>query len=392
MLKKIFNLLIVIFPILSAYRGIADIDLGSITLFIGGLLCLISNISNFRLILPKGFGIFYIVALVFSIIFTQSLPLRLTLFTINLILACCYLDINKIINIYSKVVIVSCVFFLIQEASFYIIGTRIPGLLPFLPTIYDTESISFLTTHTISTRSSSFFLEPSYFAQFLFPYIAYYLFSDKNKDIYKALFVSLITILIRSGNGIILLAIIWVIWLLSKKIKLVYKVLIISLGIIGVSTILAIDQSIFSSLMERSSELQSYKGDNISSGFIRFFRGYYVYSDLPLFNQIFGSSSELIEQYRKVNIFFKHNDYFFNGIQMLLLHNGFIILVLYIRHLLLLGNRNSDIRAKVFIICILFLMLGESYYLTSRIFFVTIFLFGLYQSQNIKYKTTQYKI
>lgn len=388
MLKKIYNIIIVIFPILSAYKGIAGVDLGTIILFICGILCLMSNIGTFRMVLPKGFGLFYIVAMIISIIFTQSFPLRLTLFTANLILACCYIDINKIIVIYSKVVSICCIFFIVQEITYYLTGIRIHGILPFLPTIYDnSDNVSFIYSLDNASRLSSLFLEPSYFAQFIFPYIVYNLFSDDKKKNYKAMFVSLVMIFIRSGNGIILLVIIWFIWLLLSNYKLIYKFGIILLSTLGIFVVIKLDSSIFISLMERSSELLSYKGDEqyMSSGFVRFFRGYYLYGELPVINQLFGTSSADIEQYKNLNIFFlNENDNFLNGVQTLLIHNGIFVLILYIRHLLLLGNNSSDIKSKVFIICILFLMIGESYYLTSRIFFVTVLLFGIYQSQKQK--------
>lgn len=387
MSKRIFNFFIVIFPILSTYKGIAGIDLGTVILFIIGFICLIFNLGEFKLKLPRGFGLFYILALIFSFIFTQSFPLRLSLFTINLILACNYLDIEKILDYYFKTVTICCIFFLVQEISYFSIGVRVPGILPFLPTIYEgIDNTLFIQQKSLSDRSSSFFLEPSYFAQFLFPYIAYNLFSNNNKDIKRAVYVSIIMILIRSGNGIILLIIIWGSWILFSKIKPLKKIGIITLGIIGFFIISINNSTIFTSLLERSNELKSYQGNetHMSSGFIRFFRGYHLYSELPTINQLFGSDNEMIAYRKHINIFFKDGDSFFNGIQTLLLHNGLFVCIAYLIHLVLLSKRKADIKSKVIVICMLYLMAGESYYLTSRIFFITVFMYGLYFNEGIR--------
>lgn len=376
------------FPILSAYRGIGGLDFGSVILFTAGMLCLCTNFKQFKLTnLPKGYGVFYIVAMIVSIVFIKSLQLRLSLFTINLVFACSFFDINLIIKYYLKTVKVCCAFFLIQELMYYFTGARISGILTFLPTIYGDASTGIINRITTLNRSSSFFLEPSYFAQFLFPYVVYFLFSKKKADIKKAVLVSFIMLVTKSGNGLILLLIIWCGWFFFSDIKTYQKCLLVLLVTLFLCGLLIVDNSLIFMLLERMSELQSYGGEerHMSSGFIRFFRGYYLYDELPMMNQLFGANNNVVELYMSENIFFPdEEDKFLNGVQTILVHNGLFILILYIRHILLWGRQSSDIRIKIFIFCIIFLMLGESYYLTSRLFFVTIFLFGLCHTQTTK--------
>ncbi len=383
MLKNIFNFSIAILPILSGYRFVDNIDLGTFVVFVFGFLCLIFNSKQFKLELPKGYSPFFFIAIIFSILFIHSLPLRLCLFSLNLLFACCYVDISKLLNYYSKIVMISCGFFIIQELSYYLTGERIVGILSFLPTIYNfDDSTIFFENIKFSTRAASFFLEPSYFAQLLFPYIVYNLFSKDISKIKNAILVSSVMLFIKSGNGSILLIIIYICWLIFGKVKLKQRLITFFIGFIGLILVLIIDNSLIDTLLSRTSELQSYKGNEkyMSSGFMRMFRGYYIFNDLPLINKIFGAHNDLIEYYRARSMYFLiDGDKFFNGFQSLLLHNGLIVTILYLIHLLKLGNKTSDKRIIAFTICIIYLLFSESYYLSSRLFFVVVMLFGLYQ-------------
>ena len=129
-------------------------------------------------------------------------------------------------------------------------------------------------------RSASFFLEPSYFAQFLFPYIALKMFTGKPKDLRAAVVVSLIVFLTKTGNGVLLLVLLWGGWLLYSNYKLPVKIFGCLFTILLAMTMFVINSDMFDALIGRSVELTStsntYKGDGETSGFIRIFRGYYL--------------------------------------------------------------------------------------------------------------------
>ena len=385
MLKKIYTSLIVLFPILSGYGGFAGIDLGSILLLFAGVVYLALNFSRFSMKFPKGYVLFLVLALLITFFVTRSIQLRLILYSFNLVIACCFVDKKCLYTIYSKVVLFSCIFFLVQEIMYITSGYRISGLLPFLPTIYGGD-VDLIATQTVSERSASFFLEPSYFAQYLFPFIALSLVQFNTQGLRYSILVSLIVLLTRSGNGILLLAIIWGIWLFFSEISVSKKVSIIVVGIIGLYLVLLLDPELLTSLFDRSAELTSFHGDErfMSSGFIRIFRGYFLYSDLPTINKLFGASEQLIEAIKKYNIFFidENTSKFLNGTQMLLIHNGLIVTVCYFRHLFLYYNKFYRV-TLVLISCFVFLMCTESYYLTSRAFLVSIILYIVNKNQDL---------
>lgn len=385
MLNKIYTSIIVLFPILSGYGGIAGVDLGSILLLFVGVFCVVLNFSRFSMRFPKGYILFLVLALLITLFVTGSIQLRLILYSFNLVIACCFVDNKCLYTIYSKVVFISCMFFLVQESMYITSGYRISGLLPFLPTVYG-EDVDLVATQIISERSASFFLEPSYFAQYLFPFIALSLFQFNTRGLRNGILVSLIVLLTRSGNGVLLLAIIWGIWFLYSEISLLRKVLILVVGGISLYIVLLLDSELLTSLFDRSTELTSFHGDErfMSSGFIRIFRGYFLYSDLPTINKLFGASEQLIEAIKKYNIFFidENTSKFLNGTQMLLIHNGLIVTLCYFRHLCLYYNKFYKV-TLVLISCFIFLMFTESYYLTSRAFLVSIILYSINNSQSL---------
>lgn len=389
MAKSLFNLLIVLFPIFSIYGFSPALDLGSILIFITGTFCFLTKVSSTNLTLPDGYKCFFYVAIILGLLFIKTIPLRLILFTINLYFACKYIDINKFIFYYNKTVYFCCLFFIIQELTYCLFNERISGIVNFIPTIYGDNTDKIIDQVINGSRSPSFFSEPSYLAQYIFPYIIIKMNSINKKDIQKGILASLVILLTFSGTGIFLLFIIWIIWFLFSNIKFAIKFTTAFICILGVLIILIYDNSIFDSLLNRSVELQSYEGDEeyISSGFIRFFRGYFLYEELPLTNKLLGSSNTLIASLMNENIYFMGKEKFLNGVQTLLIYNGLLVCILYFRHLILFYKKSPNSLMLAMIICYLFLMIGESYYLSSRSFIVILILCGITNnSLNLKNK------
>ena len=70
-----------------------------------------------------------------------------------------HIYIKYFIKLYEKIAIVCIAFFFFQEISFYVQGSRMPGIIPFFPialNLIDSTS-EYLTTVAEMTRSSSFF-------------------------------------------------------------------------------------------------------------------------------------------------------------------------------------------------------------------------------------------
>ena len=297
-------------------------------------------------------------------------------------------DIELLKRYYGYVVAICCGYFILQEISYNLTGTRISGLTTLVPTIYGALSEKYVAIQTKVPRSAAFFLEPSYFAQYLFPYIVLNIFSKQKRAFKKVIAVSLVMFLIRSGNGTILLLLIWGTWFLFSNIKAYIKILVVAFMLMGLAGIYFYDPSIYESLLSRTSELHASAsanmGESETSGFIRFFRGYYLYNDMPLFSKIFGSTNDAVLSAMKASPFLWNKDQFMNGVQTLLIYNGLIVCLLYFRHILLFCKGALKQKEVVaFVLGFIFLMFSESYYLCSRALLTMMFIYGLIQD-NLK--------
>jgi len=376
-MKKAFNLQIALFPILSGYGLSLSLDFGSLLLFIFGVGCIITYPRQFKIKLPIGYSLFFVVAFLLSLAWVRSLPLRLLLFSVNLCFACCYAEKQLLWKLYGTIVWVCIAFFFVQEASFSILGVRPSGILPFLPTVYGGDNAGIINETATGVRSSSFFLEPSYFAQFLIPYVVICLFSSKVDERKKAIIVSFILLLVRSGIGILLLGIIWLLWLLLGNIKASTKVTAFVLIIMTLCALFFADNSISEYFLDRSSELLSYSGEEQyqSSGFIRIFRGYFAFSDLPTLNKLLGTHPSDVQSIFDRSLYFgTESTNFINGMQTLLFYHGIIGTFIYLRHILLLPYNTRNKTLLVLSISIIVLLLLEQFYLSSRLFVMMAFM------------------
>ena len=371
MLKKLFHIMLVLYPIISGYGFSPNADFGVLLLFLIGSICIIKDGCRFIINYPQGYSFFFISAVLCSIIFAHTVPLRLILFSVDLAIAIYLFDFSLFKRYYRFVVIVCCAFFFLQEASYYVTGSRISGLSMSIPLIYGNNA-EYIASSNQTERSTSFFLEASYFAQFLIPYLIIKLFSGDKRDFRESILVSIVLVLGRSGNGILLILFLWGVWFLFGKIKTSMKVLGVVGAILSYIGLLYLVPDLIELYLSRSAELQSYGADDIyfSSGFIRFFRGYYLYSDLPLMNQLFGTNPVDVDHIMSFHYLFgaSHStDLFINGLQTLLIYNGLFVALLYMRHIILFLKNCINSKIVVLLtVCFIYLMLSESYYLCSR--------------------------
>lgn len=383
-LLKIYTTLLASLPILSGYAGIASVDLGSILLFLWGIVCFLA-VGNAKLYFPKGYLPFLFFSIVCTTIVTLHFPLGLILFVINMVLALNYTNLKYLFKIYSILVYCSCVLFILQEISYTIWGVRISGLLPGLPLVYQDISNEYKQSMLFVDRSSSFFLEPAYFVEYLFPYIIIKLFAENKRSGIEAIAVSAIMLFARSGTGVLLLFIIWGVWFFLGTFNKSYKITIaIVLGVVFFALISYghIDNTLYSRVQELSIE-RGMNGVN-SSGFIRFYRGYFIYFELPFINGLFGTSVDEVNRLVASNYYFSDNKNltFFNGAQTLLIYYGFLSFIFYMRHLLLYCY-NVKPEVKVIAFCCVYLMLTESFFPTSKLLLCTVLMVLISRYGNI---------
>ena len=189
-----------------------------------------------------------------------------------------------------------------------------------------------------SVRSSSFFSESAYFAQFMLPLLALEVFYVSNrKSYFRAIIMVIVLVALQSGNalfGLVVFILCFIKYVYSKMNIIVFVCFIFSISLVGlIASPLLLKTEQGEKLMLRQEQLESDQNKN-SSGFLRIWRGYFVYASLNAKEQLFGLNNKEILKRRIASspVFFtfkSENDLYFNAIHSILLQTGMIGLILF---------------------------------------------------------------
>lgn len=274
---------------------------------------------------------------------------------------------------YTVIVFFLCAIFICQEFLYYSTGIRFSALMPFLELNYDMEMEDFIANQVIKTRSSSMFLEPAHFAQYLVPCLALNmgdLIIKKKLMNVSVLFISLILFFLQSGSGMIMLGILYYLYFKKQKIKTSY---LLGLFFILIVLVLIVDlnanESIIAALFERRNELSLNKND-IGSGMIRVFRGYYVYADFPLLGKIFGVGNGAVgDVVMNSSARWMFNDEtYLNNFQKLIIGYGIIGTALLIKYMKSLYAKGS-FSGNAVLTCFIAVSFMENMFFDSKMLF-----------------------
>lgn len=253
------------------------------------------------------------------------------------------------------------VFFWIQEFMFVTTGSRIPGVVTFLPLALQIEDTSsYMDKLTLGVRSASFFSEPAHLAQFILPLLALTLFKKGGRYNYVYSFVITFSLLyLRSGNGfwglgaVYLAFISYQVFVKTNPIKKVgLLVFLLIFGYVGALKYMESDMGDY--ILQRQDQL-SMEATSGKSGFIRIYRGFFVYDAMPLFEKIIGNDNpDEIKHYINTSsvssFFWKKDDMYFNTIQSVLIRTGIIGLVIFI-FMLCFFWRKTNYSGKAILFC-----------------------------------------
>ena len=230
----------------------------------------------------------------------------------------------------------------IQEVTYILLGFRLTLYLPFFEMYYEGTDVSDLVSSRASMeRSSSFFLEPAHFLQYIFPYVCIVTFNTLSnfKDNWKeCLFLVFVVLFARSGCGyvgLIFMAIYFVV--ISDYMSFSKK---ISLGLVIVFLLYLVihffsQTDLVSNVIKRFNQEFALNIDISSgrSGFIRMYRGYFIFSLLDSWSKVFGvgtgSTDYVCSLYKHPLI--SYDGPYLNGIQTVLIQGGFLGTFLVIR-------------------------------------------------------------
>ena len=401
--SKYFAFFIAILPITDIYGfGFPGISIGKLIitiLLLIGIACRICNIPSF----PKGFLLYFLYMLIIPQIFAifsggtylgDIVYKSVGSFFFLLIFGYGYkyLNVKYFIKYYETIVVVCCLFFLMQEIVFSLFNIKIIGLLS-LPLTNMVPLESQITLLRELSRSSSIFLEPAHFAQYLTIFLVLKVFSVRERFLdWKSILISLIIILSRSGIGYAILLLVWGAFFIYciKERKHIIAVMLTFIGI-GGALFLGNQFGLFEnkedSTLSRVGELSS---ENVSytSGYVRIYRGYVLYLGLKPTEKVFGIGAGNLESYVAQNsipeyeeLFFSaKDDYYLNGIQQHLIYGGIIGLFLYLLFLFKMTRKNNIIGTVMVLVVLLLSFISMTF--NSVGILQLLVLAALFQKQN----------
>ena len=279
------------------------------------------------------------------------------------------------------------IFLIIQAVSLFIFSYPIEGLLLAIPRVADIESS--ITDEILYVRLASVFAEPSHFALYVIPSVCILLWDIVSFRFRKfaLLAISTAVIVSTSGNGIILLAIVYILFALYVGLRKVnYKSITI------VACIICVGIFIFNSEFMQGITGSLFSDDmGYDKSEYRIKRGFMLYNDLPAFDKLIGVGWGNAEKYSRENntqIYGKYSaearfDYF-NSISGILIYTGMVGFVLFVLFFMSLYRKTTNYGSKVILLVIFITLFSSSIFMAEQ---WLLYLMLVYSTSHIKFST-----
>ena len=260
---------------------------------------------------------------------------------------------DRFLKFYRIAAFVNITFLFLQEGLYLATGYRVLGIMTFLPLTNiggsDFDAGQYAEAASMVERSSAFFSEPAHFVQFLLPLLAVELFFVRSKMAYvrSCLYVVALFVL-ASGNALLGMGIIgiFLFFFVLKRLHPLCSVAIavLTISIVVISVNAAMKTEYGEKLVERLEELDPDQ-NRITSGFVRIFRGYYIWNEMDTQEKIVGlNSSVKIDEKIGLSIMaftFKDGDHYMNAVQSIMIYTGYIGIFIFIGLLVYLWRGNN---------------------------------------------------
>jgi hypothetical protein len=394
----IFTFLVITMPIVNSYASpLPSIGLSEFLILIFMPILLINLFKSQQKIKIHGYWLYFYYCVLISLLILLGYPsfsaidvgerlLRDAFYTcIIFILAQNFFNIDYGYKLYRFLTIIACVFLLLQFIAFYLFNYTLPWIIPGLELNYsnidtDTYVQSYTSLYSTYYRPTSFFLEPSYFSQFVTPFLILLLFQSNKKVDYKlAIFISIAMLLSTSANAYIFLVVVWISWFIYRSlsvgnIKNIIGLIFTLLILVLVIMILFKYSSIFNSVLDRFTTI----GDGTSnSANVRLLRGIYFFGAIdPIFKLVgigFGTFQDFSLLF-SVSGMYDFTSEYMNSFSYLLISSGVVGISVFL-YVIFLLYRKVNIPAKVLIIFMMTTFLSSSIY--SSPIYVILFAFIL---------------
>lgn len=374
--NKIVAIVLALLPILRLY-GWGSVDIGLICTILLFIVFFIVKGSH-KSFMPKYLNCYLIYCLVIWIIeaaFVGDSMIPLGWFKMYLIyytyFAC--INIPIFVRCYNKVAAICIAFLFLQNIIFYTTGIKVSGIATFLPITLDVDNADAYieVTKSETWRMCSFFSEPAEFAQYLLPLFAITLFKkDVKRRKLRVVLIVVAFLLLQSGNAFVIMALLlafYVIYLLIARpslVKWISAAFVVLAVVVGSGYYFKTESG--QKIMVRQDEAI---GDvkMKSSGFLRIYRGYYVYEALSIPEKIFGANnkklmSEAISR-TPISFLFGKNDYYYNTFQNIIIKTGAVGAIIFMLLLLALYKR-TGITGKAILFTMIVLSFIASFYMS----------------------------
>ena len=355
-----FTLFLAFVPLITIYASpIPGITLGELALvffwavFIieRGLKVSVDSCTD-KMLLFTGYIIIFFFATSIVYGFYPNALIRMVRFSFYYITGCFlvikWVDYDLLTRWVVRIGKIATCFILLQYISYHAFGQILDGKLPFLPLYYNEYStMDYEAIYTKMFRPTSFFLEPAHYAQFTL--LALVLVLWKEKNIWWALFLSAGLLYSTSAQGIIIAAVIWVIYFFHKvsHFRFTAKQMLIGIGAcaLGIGLVSWIVQNeVFQSVVERLSE----EGE-VSALYARMGVLEVIIETMTPFSMLFGHGfGNVIE-----------GDWTTPGLGYVLYGSGFVGLILLLLYLFYAWNRGGMVaKSTVVIFLLMFVQSG----------------------------------
>lgn len=320
--------------------------------------------------------------------FTKLIPggINYFLFSISWALFASYFDVNKLRQYVYYIFFIAALFFLYQNISYYVLGQGTSVILPISNHLnYGDFTFSELQIHQktrFAGRFSSFFAEPSYWAQFCVVTLCLELFCEQNKAKLfskKALLISTILLAIQSGVGVLCLGLLLIIKLyqiifINKDTSKV-KYLILLLPVVSYAAYVYISSDIGQALVERGNHISATQGVGGRSSFLRLFYGWEYLATQP-FDTLLLGANKFIGISSDDNSFFNCASYYtlMHGI----IGTSFLVLFYFI------SARKNGLLAISSALVLLLISMMEAIYLSPIMLILTVTVVASQKKQKIQ--------
>lgn len=380
LMDKVAMFLLAIYPIIDYYMPpFGPLSYGQLSMLIY-MVCTVFLSKRGGFLYTKGFATLWVYAAFITLLFHGEI--KVTSFIPGGVSFCMFaLALGvfsdrfsfKYLKIFLRLIsAVSIAIFVAQEIMYYRTGVRFVAVIPFTTTNYaDITYQELCLNQMYNLRSSSIFMEPSYFAQYLLISLCVELFDEDNKKLFT--FFSLILIialmLSQSGSGALGLGIILAFFFYNVnkqgRIKVSNFIFLIPI-IVGIIYYWLTSDS-GSEIMSRSTEFEN----EDTSGYIRSIRGFVIFGNLSMLEQLFGISLSDFAQIGQSLGFYSGAGMLVNGFQNALIALGGIGMIILVIYYYIL-YKNTQLIGHASIVLLLCISLIESIYLSPSMLLLTI--------------------